>query len=414
MKLLLEIGTEAIPAGYVARALVELREKSEGAFKTARLGAPRIRTLATPKRLVLEVEGLVGRQEDVMREVQGPRADIAFRDGKPTAAAEGFAKKNKVSMDALERVTTDKGEFLLARVHERGREAAEVLPGILVELVMGLTWPKTMIWNETGFRFPRPIRWVTCLLDDVVLPVTVAGLMAGRESQGHWLLGPGAVTVSGAGVLERVLEERGVVLDPAGRRSLIERGLEAGAKGLGGHVVPDPGLLEEVVFLVEHPSVLSGHFDDEFLELPREVVVTAMRSHQRYFAVEREGRLLPVFLVVCDGEWKDPSQVVAGNERVLRARLADARFYWNVDRKTGLDALAGALSGIVWLEAVGTMADKSERVALLVEHLGGLWFADEWQRLRAGALRAARLAKADLASEMIKDGKEFTGLQGTM
>ena len=336
MKLLLEIGTEAIPAGYVSRALVELRERAEIVFRDARLGTPRVRTLATPKRLVLDVEGLARRQEDVTREVQGPRADIAFRDGKPTAAAEGFAKKNRVAVSELERVSTEKGEFLLARVHERGRDAAEVLPGILMELVTGLGWPKTMVWNETGFRFPRPIRWVLCLLDDAVLPLSLAGLSAGRETQGHWLIGPGPVSVAKAEAFITVLEKKGVVLDPSSRRASIERGLADAATTLKGRLVPDPDLLDEVVFLVEHPSVLSGHFDDEFLELPREVVVTAMRSHQRYFAVEREGRLLPVFLVVCDGEWKDASQVVAGNERVLRARLADARFYWNVDRKAGL------------------------------------------------------------------------------
>ncbi|HET9235564.1 MAG TPA: glycine--tRNA ligase subunit beta, partial [Candidatus Eisenbacteria bacterium] len=246
MKLVLEIGTEAIPAGYVSRALVELREHAEAALRQARLGDPRVRTLATPKRLVLEVDGLVGRQDDVMRDVQGPRADIAFRDGKPTAAAEGFAKKNKVALAELERVVTEKGEFLLARVHERGRDASEVLPEILAGLVTGLVWPKTMVWNETGFRFPRPIRWVTCLLDDAVLPLSIGGITSGRESTGHWLLGPGAFSVSGAETFEDVLEERGVVLDPTKRRDKIERGLEDAAKRLKGRVVLDPDLLEEV------------------------------------------------------------------------------------------------------------------------------------------------------------------------
>lgn len=414
MRLLLEIGTEAIPAGYVPRALEELRSKAETMLGDARLGTVRVRTLGTPKRLVLEVDGLVARQDDVVRDVQGPRADIAFRDGKPTAAAEGFAKKNRVGVAELERVTTEKGEFLLVRVHERGRAAIEVLPEMLPGLIAGLSWPKTMVWNATGFRFPRPVRWVLCLLDDAVLPISIAGLSSGRESQGHWLLAPGAFSVASAGKFDGALKDHGVVLDPVERRARIETGLAETASRLRGRLVSDSGLLDEVTFLTEHPSVLAGRFDAEFLELPREVVVTAMRSHQRYFALENDGTLMPSFLVVCDGEWKDAGAVVAGNERVLRARLADARFYWNVDRKAGLEAMAGALSGIVWLEAVGTMGDKTARVTRLVEHLGPSWFGSEWSSLRDGAVRAARLAKADLASEMIKDGKEFTGLQGVM
>jgi glycyl-tRNA synthetase beta chain len=413
-RLILEIGTEAIPAGYVPRALEELRGKAEAAFLGARLGTPHLQTLGTAKRLVLDVKDVASRQDDLTRDVQGPRADIAFKDGKPTAAAEGFAKKNGVPVSELERVTTEKGEFLLARVEERGREAEAVLPDLLRALIEGLTWPKTMVWNATGFRFPRPIRWVVCLLDDKILPVTVAGIAAGRETRGHWLLGPGRAAVKKAGDLDNVLRDRGVVLDPTLRRTTIEEELTYAAASLGGNLVPDPGLLDEVVFLTEYPMVLTGRCDAEFLELPREVVVTAMRSHQRYFAVEKDGRLLPNFLVVCDGKWRDVSQVVAGNERVLRARLADARFYWNMDRKTGLDALSQALSGIVWLEAIGTMGEKTERVTRLVEHMGPQWFPGEWPGLRDASVRAARLAKADLASEMIKDGKEFTGLQGLM
>ena len=414
MKLLLEIGTEAIPAGYVPRALDELRMKAERALGEARLGNPVVRTFGTPKRLVLDVSGLATRQEDCVREVQGPRADIAFRDGKPTPAAEGFAKKNGVSVTELQRVQTEKGEFLLARVHEKGRSAPEVLPNMLSTLINNVSWPKTMVWNETGFRFPRPVRWVLCLLDDAVLPLTIAGLPSGRESRGHWLLGPGPVSVPHADAFETALKERGVLVDPGDRRSRIEAGLSAAASRSGGRLVSDDGLLDEVTFLTEHPFVLAGRFDAEFLELPREIVVTAMRSHQRYFALETDGRLLPAFLVVCDGEWQDSAMVVAGNERVLRARLADARFYWNVDRKTGLEALSLALSGIVWLEAVGTMGEKTARVTHLVENLGPRWFGAEWPKLQETALRAARLAKADLASEMIKDGKEFTGLQGVV
>ncbi len=414
-RLTFEIGTEAIPAGYLPPALAFLEERAREGLAGLRLAAEGVRAVGTAKRLVLEVEGMAERQEDLTREVTGPRADIAFKDGAPTKAAEGFARKNGVAVDDLERTTTDKGEFLLARVHEAGREAREVLPGFLARLAGDLPWPKTMVWNGDRFRFPRPVRWVVCLLDKEILPLTLAGRAAGRETFGHRLVSRGPHPVGDAGRLEEVLESVGVVLDPAERRSHIERELAAEAGRRGGRLVPDPGLLDEVVFLAELPKVLSGGFEEKYLELPREVVTTAMRSHQRYFAMEDAGgALLPGFLVVCDGRWDDPAQVVAGNERVLRARLEDARFYWTVDNRAGLEKLAESLGKVVWLESVGTVREKAERVARLVAALGPRWYPEDWASLEGAAVRAARLAKADLAGEMIKDGKEFTGLQGVI
>ena len=412
---LLEVGVEAIPAGYMPPALKMLEERARTGLAELRLAATGVRTRGTAKRMVLEIEGLAECQEDLVREVQGPREDIAFKDGAPTKAAEGFARKNGVEAAALEVVETDKGRFVQARVEVKGRPAAEVLPAFLTGLVTDLPWPKTMVWNGTRFRFPRPVRWVVSLLDDRVLPLAVAGLDAGDRTRGHWLLAPGFHAVGDASRLETVLDEKGVILDPEARRERIAEGLEAEAKRLGGRLVADDGLLDEVVFLTEQPTVLSGGFDTRFLDLPREVTVTAMRSHQRYFAVENEaGELMPHFLVVCDGRWDDPAQVVAGNERVLRARLSDARFYWDVDLAQGLERLADGLQNVVWLESVGTLFDKADRVTALVDRLGRSWYAKDWSDRRDHALRAARLAKADLVSEMIKDGKEFTGLQGVI
>ena len=414
-RLVFEIGTEAIPAGYLAPALAAMEERARARLTELRLGSERVRSRGTPNRLVLEIDGLASRQEDLTRNVQGPRADAAFRDGKPTQAAEGFARKNSVSVDALERVVTDRGEFVQATVHETGRATAEVLPEFLAALVSELPWPKTMRWNDTGFLFPRPIRWVLCLLDQAVIPVPVAGIQAGRTTVGHRLLGPGEHDVASAGDLETVLARAGVVLDPVARRTSIAEQLGTAGDRLHGRVVADDGLLDEVVFLVEHPTVYAGSFDPEFLALPREIVVTAMRSHQRYFAVEdAQGKLMPHFLVVCDGEWAEPTLVRAGNERVLRARLADARFYWDTDLKTGLEAMAVGLNKVVWLEKVGTLAEKSCRVAGLTESLGSRLFGAAWDAQREAAAQAAKLAKADLGSEMIKDGKEFTGLQGVV
>ncbi len=415
MRLLLEIGTEAIPAGYLPPALAELEERARSGLAGLRLSPRELRATGTAKRLVLLADGLPERQADLTREVSGPRADIAFKDGKPTKAAEGFARKNGIAVDALEEVATDKGTFVMARVHEAGRDAREVLAEFLPALAAGLTWPKTMRWDDGGFRFPRPVRWVVSLLDHNPLPLTVGGLESGIETRGHRLVAPGPHPVGDASRLHEVLESVGVLLEPDERRKRIVEGLAAAADRAGGRVIQDPGLLDEVVFLAELPTVLSGSFDQAYLELPREVVVTAMRSHQRYFAVEdAAGKLMPHFLVVCDGDWDDPSHVIAGNERVLRARLADARFYWDVDNRKGLPALAESLRNVVWLEKVGSVHGKAGRVEELVDVLGRAWYPKQWSELRDDALRAARLAKADLASEMIKDGKEFTGLQGIM
>ncbi len=412
---LLEVGVEAIPAGYMPPALKMLEDRARAGLAELRLGADGVRTQGTAHRLVLELTGLADRQEDLVREVQGPREDIAFKDGKPTKAAEGFARKNGVDPSALDVVETDKGRFVQARVEVTGLPAAEVLPEFLTALITDLPWPKTMVWNATRFRFPRPVRWVVSLLDDRVLPLTLAGLEAGRTTRGHRLAAPETHEVADAGSLAGTLDAADVVLDPERRRERIAEGLAAEAAKLGGRLVVDEGLLDEVVFLTEQPTVLSGGFDTRFLDLPREVTVTAMRSHQRYFAVENEsGELMPHFLVVCDGRWDDPAQVVAGNERVLRARLADARFYWDVDLAQGLDKLADGLRNVVWLESVGTLHEKADRVTALVDRLGRSWYAKDWSKRRDDALRAARLAKADLASEMIKDGKEFTGLQGVI
>jgi len=411
----MEVGTEAIPASYLPPALAALEEGAIRGLSDLRLGVEEVRVRGTAQRLVLELVGLASRQADMERVVQGPRADAAFRDGEPTPAALGFARKNGVDVAELETVTTDKGTFVQAHVREEGLAARAVLPDLLTRLVGELPWPKTMVWNGSLHRFPRPVRWLLCLLDADVLPLSLAGLDAGRRTPGHRLVAPGWHEVEGADRFETVLDRAGIVLDPARRRALILEGLEAQAKKRKGRAVADAALLEEVVFLAQHPRVLSGSFDREFLDLPREVVVTAMRSHQRYFAMEDDqGALLPHFLVICDGTWEDPSLVVSGNERVLRARLADARFYWRVDLKRGLDELAESLGSVVWLEPLGSLREKVERVTALVDWLGREWHEAAWTGMRESALRAARLSKADLASEMIRDGKEFTGLQGTI
>ena len=411
-KLVFELGVEAVPADYLPPAVEALESRAAAGLSELRLGYDSLRVLGTPFRLVLIVDGLALIQTDQTRIVQGPRADIAFADGKPTKAAEGFARKNGVAPESLKVVETDKGPLVEAEVHDVGKPAEEVIPSFLEDLIRTLAWPKTMRWESQGFLFPRPVRWVLALNGGDIVPVTIAGLPSGRLSRSHRLQGGRMFEVPHADEFETLVQSHGVVLNPGARRESIEAQLKAAAPS-GGRAIADPALLGEVTFLTEHPTVYSGSFDVSFLELPKEILVTAMKSHQRYFAVEQEnGQLLPGFLVVCDGTWDDPAAVLEGNERVLRARLADARFYWDVDLRRGMDELSKDLEKVVWLEPLGSMAEKGRRVSKLMTILGPLLYEEQWESLKSTAERSATIAKADLCSEMIKDGKEFTGLQG--
>jgi glycyl-tRNA synthetase beta chain len=365
----------------------------------------------TPRRLSLLVADVAGRQEDRTREVTGPPVRAAFdASGAPTKAALGFARNAGVPVEALKRVSTPRGEYLLARVEERGRSAAEVLPGLLGEWILGLQFPRTMHWSAQG-RFARPVRWVAALLGTEVLPLRMFGLTAGRRSRGHRTLAPGWFEIPSPGDYVGALRERGVLVDPTARREAVRAALGTATEAHGGRAVADADLLEEVTHLVEWPEAVVGHFDEKYLKLPRPVVVTAMRAHQRYFAVEDpEGRLLPFFIAVRNGRGEGADQIRKGNEAVLRARLEDARFYWERDTRTGLAEKVPALKEIVWHEKLGSLYDRTQRLVQIVERLS----ADLAPDARAAATRAALLCKADLATDMIRDGKEFTTLEGVI
>lgn len=419
--LLLEIGTEEIPAGYLPPAAAWLNDTLTAGLAERRLHCDRIETLAAPRRLIVQVFGLADRQDDLDKDVMGPPVKAAFApDGSLTRAGEGFARGQGVEPSALRRVDTPKGEYVAATVHVAGRPTTEVLLEWLPSVVTGVPFPRTMKWQGEGLRFARPIRWLVSLLDHDLLPIVVGDLTAGRLSRGHRLFTTAPVEVDHAAHLVPLLEKAGVLADSSVRAARISEEIARSAASVGGQVVADDDLLEEVSYLVEYPTAIVGSFDPEYLALPREVIVTAMKSHQRYFSVEdAAGRLKPNFIAVANGRWTDTSQVVAGNERVLRARLADARFYWDTDLKVGLVNKVDDLKNVVWLEGAGTLFDRTERVMRLVQWLGtalktsgGAAVADV-AALQAAA-RAAYLAKADLATEMIKDGKEFTSLQGIM
>ena len=408
-RLLLEIGVEELPASFVGPALDELRATATAGLDDARLARDSVRVLGTPRRLALLVEGLADGQEDRTREVLGPAIKVAYdAQGAPTNAAKGFAKGAGVSVESLERASTPKGEYLLARVHDKGRAAAEVLPELLTAWIQGLHFPKTMHWNGTG-RFARPVRWIVALLDDATLPVTCFGVNAGARSRGHRTIAPGWVEIGRPERYVEALRQAGVVVDPAERSRMIGEELANAVRPLGGRAVEDAELLDEVTQLVEWPEAVVGSFDAKYLALPRPVVVTAMRAHQRYFAAEgANGALLGNFVMIRSGRGDGADQVRRGTQAVLRARLEDARFYWENDLKGGFESKVEQLKGMVWHEKLGSIYDRTQRLGFLVDDLARALAP----QARDAAGRAARLCKADLATEMVRSGKEFATLQG--
>jgi glycyl-tRNA synthetase beta chain len=405
--LLFEIGAEEIPASYVPPALSQLGESLAEELRSARLAFGTLRTLATPRRLAVIVEGVAGEQESETRVVTGPPAKIAFGDdGAPTKAATGFARSQGVDVGDLEVVD----DYVQVEVTDEGRPAAEILPVCLAAAADSLTFPKTMRWGPER-RFARPIRWIVALYGDSVLELEYAGVTAGSTTRGLRVWAPGPHEVPSPRDYVAVLAKGLVTVDHDERRATIQREAERVAAGCGGRMVIDDGLLNEVTFLVECPTVCAGRFNERFLKLPRDVIVAAMKGHQRYFAVESsDGHLLPNFLCVVNAPEDHHDVIREGNERVLESRLDDAEFYWKEDTKSSLEKKVEDLKNVVWLEGAGSLFEKTKRL----ESLAGFVADLVAPRDRATAVRAARLAKADLVTEMVRDGKEFTELQGIM
>jgi glycyl-tRNA synthetase beta chain len=414
LDLVYEIGTEEIPAGYLPPAAAQLKREFEAFLAESRLAADAVETHATPRRLVLFAKGLPAGQADRTEEVTGPPWKAAFdADGNPTKAATGFAAGKGLDVADLRPVDTPKGPYAGATVAVKGRSTSELLAEALPRFTARLAFPKTMKWGPEKFRFARPIRWLLALLGSDVVPFAIEGVATGRTTYGHRILARGPHEVADASAYEDALARGLVTLRAADRAARIEELLRDAAREAGGKLVEDPRLVEEVSYLVETPSAFVGSFDDEFLELPRPVVTTAMRDHQRYFAVQDDaGGLLPRFLCVANSAPDVLERVMNGNQRVLRARLDDARFYWREDQRTTLAEKVPTLGDVVWLEGFGSLRDKSERLVALAGRIARDAGADP--DTIATVERAALLAKTDLVTEMIRDGKEFTALQGVM
>ncbi len=410
--LLFEIGVEELPAGYVPPALGQLECFARAMLDDLRLACGGIRAFGTPRRLVLHVSDLADRQTDLSEEVQGPAVRVAYdAAGAPTRALLGFCAGRGVEPAAVRRVATPKGEYVAVTVHHAGKPAIEVLPGPLGALAQRLTFPKVMRWLSDETRFARPVRWLVALCGDEIVPVRAFGLEAGRTSRGHRFLAPGAAEIESPRGYVRALQMHSVLADSLTRMARLSEQIESAARETGGRIVKDPELIEIVNFMVEWPTAFSGRFDRRHLDLPREVIVTALREHQRFFAVEdAAGSLLPAFVAVRDGDERGLDRVRKGNEAVLGARLEDARFYWETDLRHPPAGAVDALAGVVWMEGLGTLRDKAARLEALCE-----WLAQHLAPEAAmDARRAALLCKTDLLSEMIGSGKEYASLEGVM
>jgi glycyl-tRNA synthetase beta chain len=355
------------------------------------------------------IENLGVAQDDRKVEQKGPPVSVAFDDeGQPKPAATAFAEKCGVAVDDLERVATDKGEWLVFNTTEEGRPAAELMPEVIERVLASLPIPRRMRWGAGDAEFVRPVHWIVLLHGKDVVDATIMGIRAGRESQGHRYHSSGPIEIQKPGKYLDALEKQGyVIADFERRRNLVRDGAIEAAERVGGKIVDGESLYDEVAALVEWPVPIVGAFDDEYLDLPREAVVSTLTGHQRYFPVADDaGDLLPHFVTVANLESKDPEQVIEGNERVIRPRLADAAFFWNSDRKTRLAARQEALRDVVYQRGLGSLFDKSQRVARLAS-----WLAQELDADAAIVERAASLAKCDLLTGMVG---EFPDLQGTM
>ena len=406
-----EIGTEEIPAFDLHRATLQLEKLVPEALDAVRLPHGDVAVYTTPRRLIAIVADVADETEALEEVFRGPSVKIAFdADGNPTKAATGFARGKGVGVDALERREENGVEYVFATKSIAARDVAELLPGVLEGVITGTSWPKSCRWGTTSEYFSRPVRWLVALLDERVIPVRFAGLTAGNLTRGHRFLAPGPHEVATAADLLGVVEAAHVVSSEQAREAVIREGVAQAEQRTGARAeLPEKTLLE-VVNLCEQPTVLVGTFDEEFLRVPEEIIVDAMLMHQRYFPLyDADGKLTNNFIVVSNGDPAHADTITGGNERVVRARLSDAKFFYEEDLKHPLETYVDRLDEVVFQETLGTMKEKADRIVALAKHLAA--DAQLSEADAADAERAAYLAKADLVTNAVV---EFTSVQGVM
>lgn len=404
--LLLEIGTEEVPAHVMPGILSQLKENAAKTFEELRIEYKNIKTLGTPRRSALLVEGLAEQQADLSKENRGPAVNIAFdADGNPTKAAQGFARGQGVKPEEL----VSKDGYVYAMVHEKGGQTVDLLGDTLKGLVDGLNFPNNMHWADLDYKFIRPLRWLVALYGQDVIDFEVANVKSGRTSRGHRFLSEGDFEIANAEDYVEACRKASIIVDQNERCEMIRQQIAEVAAANGGQAEVNEDLLEEVLYLVEYPTALCGKFDEKYLALPAEAVITPMRDHQRYFPVLKDGKLLPLFITIRNGGKEHLETVQHGNERVLRARLEDAQFFFDEDRRKTLEQHGEKLKTVVFQDGLGTIYDKALRLKVLAGYIADAIGANEQDK--KDAVRAAKLAKADLVTGMVT---EFTELQGVM
>ncbi len=410
---LFEIGCEEIPAGLIPKACVELQQILEKHFAAHGILIGAMRTWGAPRRLGASSDAVLLRQPDQEKEILGPPKSVAFDNvGQPTRAAESFSEKQGIPLAKLQIVQTSRGEYLAAKQIVYGRNAKEILAEILPQAMRELSFPRSMYWTgKKGARFSRPVRWIVALLAGQIVKVEYEGIVAGDTTEGHRFLGKSRIRVTGRKDYEAKLRRNFVIVEPAERRKKMEREIHALTAKKKWRTHEDAALTDQVVYLNEYPSVIAGDFDPAYLDIPAEILITVMRDHQKYFAVEgRDGELEPHFLAVINLDRDRSGLVRAGHERVLRARLADAQFFWESDQKRRLDEYLEKLAHITFESRLGSYRDKTDRARDLARWISGQWFDSGIHGADVSAAdRAAELAKCDLATGMVR---EFTELQG--
>ena len=414
---LLEVGTEELPADFVSSAIAQWQTKIPASLSAQFLSPANLEYYGTPRRLAVLIKDIPERQADREEEIKGPPVRAAFKDGQPTKAAEGFARKQGVSLDDLEIRDTDKGEFVFIQKQIAGRQTKEILQELCPQWITGLEGKRFMRWGDGDLRFPRPIRWLVALWNSEVLPIELVNgsetIQSDRTSRGHRVLHPEAIAISKATDYVEVMNSISVEVNSQARKAKIEAGILAEAEAVNGKAEIYPDLLEEVVDLVEYPTAVVGEFDADFLKLPTEVITTVMVSHQRYFPVHKkdeDGALLPNFITISNGDPQKKEVIAEGNGRVIRARLADAQFFYQADCDEHLDTYLPELENVTFQEDLGSMRDKVDRIIdtakIIAEQLDVS--EEEQNEIESTAL----LCKADLVTQMVYEFPELQGVMG--
>ncbi|MCD6152762.1 MAG: glycine--tRNA ligase subunit beta [Syntrophobacterales bacterium] len=409
-ELLLEIGTEEIPADFLPKAIKDMETLITKEFDKRRIRHGQIKAMAAPRRLCLCVENVAEKQEDQIIEKMGPAKRVAFDEmGNPTKAATGFAKGQGIDISELETIITEKGEYICSRKKMAGENTKVLLSSLLPEFITSIPFKKSMRWMDLEIRFARPIHWILAIFGGEIIPFKIENISSGNMTCGHRFMSPRFFEIAGFNDYIKKTKENFVIVDPDERRKIISEEARKAARGVSGNTLDNEDLLEEVTFLVEYPSVVCGSFDKEYLKLPKEVLITSMMKHQKYFPViDDNGKLLPYFITINNTVTRDPSVVARGNEKVIRARLADARFFFEEDQKIPLDKKLDDLKNVVFHSLLGTSYEKVIRFRELA-----LYIADKINpAIRDNVHRAATLCKADLETQMIYEFPELQGVMG--